>query len=95
MIAYSCEQPRRRVDALPRGDVQFAPELELPTNSAMTQASAAAPCLGLVFKLDLRTLATAIILIDIQHHANEVLLCASGGNNSHTPPNTDSRRATS
>ncbi|WP_256588995.1 AraC family transcriptional regulator [Pseudomonas sp. BBP2017] len=34
--------------------------LNIPANSAVTMASEAAPCLGLVFKLDLRTLAELI-----------------------------------
>lgn len=34
--------------------------LNIPANSAVTMASDAAPCLGLVFKLDLRTLAELI-----------------------------------
>lgn len=48
-------------DVFPYDTTRFlVTSLSLPANSAVTMASEAAPCLGLVFKLDLRTLAELI-----------------------------------
>lgn len=58
-------------DAYPYGSEGFlVTSLSLPAHSAVTQASKDAPCLGLVFRLDLRTLAELI--------AQDVRLPASG-----------------
>ena len=48
-------------DVFPYDTTRFlVTSLNIPANSAVTMASDAAPCLGLVFKLDLRTLAELI-----------------------------------
>ncbi|MDZ3991910.1 AraC family transcriptional regulator N-terminal domain-containing protein [Pseudomonas sp. Teo4] len=48
-------------DVFPYDTTRFlVTSLNIPANSAVTVASDAAPCLGLVFKLDLRTLAELI-----------------------------------
>lgn len=48
-------------DVFPYGTTRFlVTSLNIPANSAVTVASEEAPCLGLVFKLDLRTLAELI-----------------------------------
>ncbi|MGE8323828.1 MAG: AraC family transcriptional regulator [Pseudomonas sp.] len=72
-------------DAYPYDTERFLiTSLSLPAHSSVTAASADAPCLGLVFKLDLRTLAE-LIAQDVRLPATGKPVAGSAGIGSATP----------